>query len=234
MKDRNKLLEKIKKLLALSKSSNPHEAAKALALAQKLMAQNELNQSDIIFSEYDSKQKFALNTPRYIHNLSSLICRAFAVEGYFSNHYAGQEYGENKLHAVFFGKEERPMIASYCFDVLYRQLQKARQDFNANQSKRLKRSTLIARADNFCEGWVLGVYEIINEFVVDTQEKEEMQEQRRKLNEKRKLTKGRVREVGICRERDDNSRDLGYEQGKKAQLNRAVNGQETAKLGYAR
>ena len=41
--EQEKLLRKIKKLLALSKSTNPHEAASALAMAQKLMAENQLN-----------------------------------------------------------------------------------------------------------------------------------------------------------------------------------------------
>nr|DAL36009.1 MAG TPA_asm: Protein of unknown function (DUF2786) [Caudoviricetes sp.] len=37
MTDKEKILEKLKKLLALSKSDNPHEAALALQRVQKLM-----------------------------------------------------------------------------------------------------------------------------------------------------------------------------------------------------
>ena len=48
--EQDKLLRKIKKLLALSKSTNPHEAASALAMAQKLMTENQLNQSQVEFS----------------------------------------------------------------------------------------------------------------------------------------------------------------------------------------
>jgi len=107
-------------------------------------------------SESDSKQKFSRKTGQYVHALASLIKRVFGVEAYFSNR--TNNIPEQKLHAVFFGQEERPVIASYCFDVLYRQLQQARKAFIATQSKRLKRSTLIARADNYCLGWVHGVY----------------------------------------------------------------------------
>ena len=231
MKNKEKLLSKIKKLLALSKSPNPHEAARALAMAQKLMAENELNQSDVLFSEYNGKQKFSITPPRYVHILTGVIYKAFGVEGYFANHYPEQEFGENKLHVVFFGKEERPMVASYCFDVLYRQLQKARQAFNASQSKRLKRSTLIARSDKFCEGWALGVYDVVEEFVFSSEEKVEMRKQREKLTQTLQLTKGKTREAGNSRERDDSSKSLGYEQGKKARLHHGVNGKEMAKLG---
>lgn len=61
--EQDKLLRKIKKLLALSKSNNPHEAASALAMAQKLMAENQLNQSQVEFSQAHAKQKTAINPP---------------------------------------------------------------------------------------------------------------------------------------------------------------------------
>lgn len=229
MKD--KLLKKIKKLMALSQSSNPHEAAKALELAQKLMVENDLNQSDVLFSEYNGKQEFAINTPRYVHMLANVIEKSFGVEGYFSNEDPEHGVGRSKFHIVFFGKDEAPAIASYCFDVLYRQLQKSRKEFNATQSKRLKRSTAIARADNFCEGWVSGVNEIVKNFVSTPKEKAEMQEQRKIFNETRKLTEGKVRESRKTHEFSDMSRQQGYELGKKAKLNHGLNGKETMKLG---
>lgn len=135
--DKDKLLRKIKKLLALSKSTNPHEAASALAMAQKLMTENQLNQSQVEFSQTHSKQKTAMKSARYVHMLISVVTKAFGVEGYLSNAYPGNDYGENKMHVVFYGAEERPEIASYCFDVLYRRLQAARKAFLDTQSKRL-------------------------------------------------------------------------------------------------
>ncbi|VEB25742.1 Protein of uncharacterised function (DUF2786) [Actinobacillus lignieresii] len=57
-----KLINKIKKLLALSKSPNPHEAARALEMAQKLMAKNQLSEEEIVFSEQESDVSFAQKT----------------------------------------------------------------------------------------------------------------------------------------------------------------------------
>ncbi|UZV64433.1 hypothetical protein OR617_09775 [Pasteurella multocida] len=87
------------------------------------------------------------------------------------------------------GQEERPVIASYCFDVLYRQLQQARKAFIATQSKRLKRSTLIARADNYCLGWVHGVYKTVQDFVLTQEEKEKMERFKNQLHKKMNLRK---------------------------------------------
>ncbi|UZT15102.1 DUF2786 domain-containing protein [Pasteurella multocida] len=155
-------------MLALSKSNNP-QTAKALEMAQSLMAEHNVNSIDVEISESDSKQKFSRKTGQYVHALASLIKRVFGVEAYFSNR--TNNIPEQKITCCFFGQEERPVIASYCFDVLYRQLQQARKAFIATQSKRLKRSTLIARADNYCLGWVHGVYKTVQDFVLTQEEK---------------------------------------------------------------
>ncbi len=44
---RDKALAKIKKCLALGRSTNPHEAAAAMRQAQKLMAEHGLNDTDV-------------------------------------------------------------------------------------------------------------------------------------------------------------------------------------------
>jgi len=228
--EQDKLLRKIKKLLALSKSTNPHEAASALAMAQKLMAENQLNQSQVEFSQSHAKQKTAMKSARYVHMLISVITKAFGVEGYLSNAYPGNDYGENKIHVVFYGAEERPEIASYCFDVLYRRLQAARKAFLDTQSKHLKRSTLIARGDSFCEGWVVGVNQNVKQFAMTPEEKQKMETYKAEAFKEEKWSETKIREKG-------NSKDYGlaqsegYKQGKEVTLNHGVNGKETVKLG---
>ena len=49
--NKEKILDKIKKCLALSKSANEHEAAQALKQAQALMEKYEVNAVDIALSE---------------------------------------------------------------------------------------------------------------------------------------------------------------------------------------
>lgn len=196
MQDKEKLLKRIKKLLALSKSNNSFEAAKALEMAQKLMAENQLNSSDVEFSQHSTKQKFA-----------------------------------RKSHVVFFGQEERPIVASYCFDVLLRQLNAARKEFNAGQNKRIKRSTLIARADSFCEGWVIGVNSVVKEFALTPEEKGKLERYSQQLNDEKQFSAPRTRAAGDTKESTNLSIALGYAAGKKVKLNHGVNGTETVKLG---
>lgn len=228
--EQDKLLRKIKKLLALSKSTNPHEAACALAMAQKLMADNRINQSQVEFSQVHAKQKTAMKSARYVHMLISVIKKAFGVEGYLSNHYPGDKYGENKMHVVFYGTEERPEIATYCFDVLYRRLQVARKAFLDTQNKRLKRSTLIARGDSFCEGWVVGVNQNVKQFAMTEEEKRKMESYEAAVFKEEKWSETRVREAGNTKDYGM-AQSEGYKQGKEVTLNHGVNGTETVKLG---
>lgn len=224
-KREDKLLAKIHKLLALSKSGNPYEAAKALEMAQKLMEKHNIHQDDVEMSEHQSEVLFAKRTPVYVHNLASIIQKCFGVECYFNEGI--------KTKAVFLGENERPKIASYCFDVLYRQLAKARKEFTATQSKRLKRSTLIARADAFCEGWTAGVYQNVKDFAMPPEEKEKLERHYNRIKQQKNLMQGNTREVGNTREGEgNNARYKGFQAGKKVTLNHGVNGKESLKLGH--
>ncbi|MBP4133545.1 DUF2786 domain-containing protein [Gallibacterium anatis] len=227
----DKILKKIKKLLALSKSTNPHEAAKALEMAQKLMSEHQIDYVDIEVSSIHNKKQFALNTARYVLMLAGLLRKAFGVEAYVSNYYDNSKYGENQCHVVFYGVEEKPVIASYCFDVLYRQLQSARKNFYAKQNKRLKRSTLIARADAFCEWWVLGVSRNVQKFIVSEKENQLMFAYKAKMESAKAFGTSEGRKCGNTKEKNDNSRWLGFEEGKKVELNHGVHGKESVKLG---
>lgn len=208
-KDNQRIIDKIKKLMALAKSPNPHEAARALEMAQKLMERHALREEDVVISEKDSEVEFAKRTPIYVHYLTAVISRAFGCEAYFAAGF--------KAKAVFFGQDERPEIAAYCFDVLFRKLSSARREYLTTRSnKRLKRSTLIARADAFCEGWVSGVRRNVKEFAMTPEEKGKLERHLTRLRASENMTKGSSRSVGNTHEKNgDNSRHLGYLEGGK-------------------
>lgn len=101
----------------------------------------------------------------------------------------------------------------------------------ANANKRLKRSTLICRADNYCLGWVQGVYGTIKNFVLTPEEEGKIQQYSDELHKKMNLREAKVRKIGDTRERNgDDSGLKGYMDGKKVKLNHGVNGQETLKI----
>ncbi len=192
------------------------------------MQEHQIQQNEVEITEKANPQKFARKAPQYIHNLCGVINKAFGVSCYL------QDDGYPiKSHVVFFGQDERPEIASYCFDVLFRQLNTARKAFNTGQSKRLKRSTLISRADAFCEGWVDGIYQSVREFALNLteQEKTALANYHQILREQRNFAESKVRSVGDTRERmGDSAMWQGYQQGKQVKLNHGVKGKGQTKL----
>ena len=59
--EHEKIIDKIKKCLALSNSDNPHEAAAGLRQAQKLMQMHGLNELDIELSDVQEMRAKASN-----------------------------------------------------------------------------------------------------------------------------------------------------------------------------
>ena len=110
-----KVIEKIQKLLALSASSNEHEAALAAAHAQRLLALHNLRMSDIDTAsppdQADSIEVPAATTlPKWSGWLatsvaSSCSCRVIHVKG-------------ARPHLVFIGVGQDVEVASYTYQVL--------------------------------------------------------------------------------------------------------------------
>ncbi|MDR2663662.1 MAG: DUF2786 domain-containing protein [Treponema sp.] len=147
MSDIEKIKAKIKKLLMLSSSPNPHEAASALAAAQKLMAEynvGAVNRLDI--TEERAGAIYRENTPRYETLLTSRIAEAF---------------GCRKLYVVgasctwrFIGISHRAQIAAYITQILLRRLRTARAEYVKTLNRVRKRYRKTQRADVFCLAWV--------------------------------------------------------------------------------
>lgn len=227
-----KYLAKIKKLLNLARrSSNSHEAATALNQAQALMRKHKLSQNDVDLMDITRKASkgapsHAQSIPRYMTFLGQLICRAMGVNCYYSfqrNFMNGQK--QNTV--IFFGPDERPEIAAYAFDVLSRQMVKARRTFIGSLRKNIKPATKTARADQFCEGWAEGAYQAIESFVVTETEKTLMANFLAKLKKEQDLSDLTPREAKKCRG-DQDAAEAGFNEGLKARLNHGVSGKDSA------
>ncbi|WP_332828935.1 DUF2786 domain-containing protein [Novacetimonas sp. GS1] len=144
------VMARIRKLLALSKSGNPHEAAVALERAQQLMREHVISEDDLELSGIGAFRSHLPGTAKlrpaqWQGLLAGMICRTFGVRAMFV-------VGKGAFR--FYGRIERAEPAAYTHAVLGRQLREARSDFLRNQNKRIKRTTKIARADSFAEGWI--------------------------------------------------------------------------------
>ena len=116
---RNKILDRVKKLLALSTSSNVNEAANAAAAAQKLMLEHRLTEADV--SDTQEGQMFELSMgaagfdSRWKFVLVTAVARAFFCEA------VGLRVGQRRKVRIVGGKEDVG-IAAQVFRYLHSEI----------------------------------------------------------------------------------------------------------------
>jgi Protein of unknown function (DUF2786) len=131
--ERERIIAKINKCLALAKSANPNEAATAMRQAQKLMQLHSVDEGDILGSKVESVQAIFIDAykkkiPLYIAHLTNLICAAFGIDAV----YEGKRHkGSIRLAVRYFGPKGRPEIAAYTHEVIWRQLKRAWKEYSA-------------------------------------------------------------------------------------------------------
>ncbi len=125
---------KNQKCLALAKSANENEAAIALRQAQSLMREFQIDPDllDIVEASCESK---ATKVPQaWEASLVMTIARAMQCKPIFSS---GSSTWGIKASWTFIGVDPAPEVASYTFDVLYRQVIRSRKSFTENTLKRV-------------------------------------------------------------------------------------------------
>lgn len=142
--EREAILAKVRKLLALGKSSNPHEAALAMQKAQALMSEHAVTEEEIRdIQERSAKTRVAEKPAAWMTYLARSISDAFGVARFI---------GELRQYQ-FVGPEFRAAIAVYAYDVLSRQVRGAVRAFMAGNKKR-KAARRREEADTFAFGYV--------------------------------------------------------------------------------
>ncbi|MBC7963702.1 MAG: DUF2786 domain-containing protein [Steroidobacteraceae bacterium] len=116
----NPVIEKIKKLLALSNSSNEHEAALAASHAQRLLAEHNLAMADIEMAQKPEKADrietaAAKTLPKWLRHLTAGVSSAFDCR-------AIHHPANGKL--TFIGVGADVQIAAYTFSYLDRSVRK--------------------------------------------------------------------------------------------------------------
>lgn len=163
MTDHSKILDKIKKCLALSSSSNEHEAEVALRQARKLMDAHGVTDLDVKAAEAEESRcgsRVKSSPPNWEAMLATTIGTTFGCRVLFLSDDSWDEQGEWS----FIGCGSSPEVSRYAFDVLIRQVRRARAMHIKSKLQRCKLATKIRRADLFCEGWVLSVTRLIAAF----------------------------------------------------------------------
>lgn len=166
--DKDKIIKKIKKCFALSKSANAHEAASALRHAQKLMEMNAIEVSEIALADIieESVKARGVALSAWEGMLARLIADTFGCV-----HLTGTGYKLTpnftyvKYRAfTFIGAGAAPQAAKYAYDVLARQCAAARSRHIGEQPRHCKSSTKTTRGDAFAIGWVCGARQLVARF----------------------------------------------------------------------
>ena len=222
--DQDRALEKIKKCLEMAKgkNANANEAEIALRQAHKMMEAYNVEMGDVLASmacEVTIEAGSEGQPPPWRGELAYVCAHAFGtrmiitmVRADVFNYVGG---------FIFVGCGAAPELTGYAYQVLERQLQKARREYLAlPNNKRCKRSTKVSRGDQFATGWIRAVYHKVDEFAgVDNNIADAIQAYMDKHHpdlgtHKMKRRKQKGRDVGAG--------DAGYQAGKTAQLHTAV------------
>lgn len=147
-----KVLEKIKKCLAVAQgaNANENEAAIALRQAQALMREHGVSELDVLTADVstcDMRSRAKQAPAQWEMTLMNRIAHAFDCELAFHRGFEGRW--------VFIGVGDAAEVAQYTAAVMLRQALKARDAYSAKKLSRVTvRENKVRRADLFCTGWV--------------------------------------------------------------------------------
>lgn len=89
----DKVIERIKKLMALSRSPNEHEAARAAERAQALLAEYNLSQADVVEDtgdHFEIDKELETNSYPWRRSLGTVLARLFFCEYYYDTFKRGK------------------------------------------------------------------------------------------------------------------------------------------------
>lgn len=221
------IIAKIKKCLALSKSSNEHEAAAALRQARKLMEAHGISDTDVLAAEAEEhRAKSGANSRPSLWEtqLASKIADAFACQLIFRGGWDGEW--------AFIGCGVSPEIAQYAFTVLRRQAKRAREEYIKAKLKRCKVAIKTRRADLFSEGWVRSVSGAIAAFSCTEQQTAAIEAYVDKNYPALRDVNTRSRNAGRgLRDHELDDYHSGHRSGKDARLHHGVSGAGQTLIG---
>ncbi len=229
MNDKEKILGKIKKCLAMAANSDSHEAMTALRQARHLMKEHDIGQTDIDLMDVQEVvcRGLDVNTPPRWHGLLvHLVSEAFAVRAFYISRFLA-----NGSDVVFVGVEPASTVAGYAYDVLYRQVKRDRSTHIKAQSKRCKAATKTRRGDLFAEGWLRGAHSQLKQFAEPASAQHQQLVQQYMDKHHPAMEKSKLRSHRTSGN-DHESAGAGYQKGKNAELNRGMSETKRARLTH--
>jgi hypothetical protein len=126
MTDKEKILDKIRKLKALAnpdQNTSDNEIASALEIARKLMLEHGINESETTVQIPNEELGNGIDTVLGTKNRQVWISiLTAAIDTYFDCKHFLRTGGRRNISIVFYGPKEQAEIASYCFTSVYNQV----------------------------------------------------------------------------------------------------------------
>lgn len=221
-----RILDKIKKCLALSQSSEPHEAAAAMRQAQKMMELHGIDQADIgraDIGEAEVKSKVSVSRIKdWELALLNLVAKSFGCKMLWTRSHSHNDNVFGKY--ILVGLKEQVQLAQYTADVLQRKLIKARGEFVRGLPSHYGRQYKTKEADGFCHGWVQAVKKTVHEFALnDTTAKLIDEEVTRRSGGKAKVQQRDIGSAGL---------NAGLRAGSSESIHRPVNETRVHRLSH--
>lgn len=224
-------MRRLRKIMALTNSSNPGEASAALHQAQKLMEKHNLSaeaveQSAITESSVNSSGK---DLPEWESRLAVVVSSALGVEILVESQRRQRGLNRSNASIVFVGKGCAPEIAVYAYSVLRRQMlsdlrgliNKAVSDLKI---KNIKVTPTAAQRNAYASGWCHAAYSKVQAIRPDVDPVV--------MQYVKQRGEGRAAEIRASKKLPQNAQQafisLGYQDGKEARLSTAVNGGQTS------
>ena len=164
--DLDRVVDRIQKLLALSKSSEPHEAAAALRQAQKFMEKYNLDMNQVKLSSIiENKVKSCASVSQvkpWEGRLMATVAKAFACHIIWTSGYSHNPDPYGRF--TFIGEKNQVEVATYTATVLIRKILSARAKFSKTLGEWLTRQQKTAEIDGFLMGWVVEIAGTIHAF----------------------------------------------------------------------
>lgn len=213
------IMRKIQKCLALSQSSNPHEAATALRQAKALMDKHQLSMQDVELSRIDVVEiggKYA-RPPNWKIGLYQAVSKAFACSLFTRGG-----------RPVFVGPTPGPEVAKYALEVLLRQLEhnkKAYLDSIARDIPHLGRAAKVKLGKGYAEGWVSGCRTVVEQFAekLSPEAQQAHTDRLRRHYQVDKIGEGKEGKSALASNIGLIAGRAGFRDGKQAQIHQGMN-----------
>lgn len=154
--DNDRYRDKVRKLLALAESSNPHEAERARVQAKKIMAKYNIRAKDTEIIEVKSSSIPRRNMKDYESHLVGCINSVSGCESFFITQWQANGRARSIIH--FVGVAEDAHMAAYCLDVLHNQLKRYQFDLKTNYGMNANQRNIASLA------WVVSACEKLTGF----------------------------------------------------------------------